>query len=109
MVEQAILDQVFKSLADPTRRDILNRVYSRQQTISELAKNYKMSFSATAKHVSVLEKANLVTKSKQGKEQVITINGKCFGQANEYLQKYAVLWNDKFDRLEEIINRRNNE
>jgi len=103
MVEQSKLNTIFKSLSDPTRRDILARVYDRQHTISELAAKYNMSFAATAKHVTVLENADLIIKSKIGKEQVITINGKSFEQANQYLQKYALLWSDRFDRLEQLL------
>ena len=105
MVEQVMLNNVFKSLADPTRRDILARVYERQQTISELADKYKISFAATAKHINVLEKAKLVRKNKQGKEQIISINGDSFELANEYLQEYAVLWNGRFDRMEEVLKK----
>ena len=105
MVEQSHLNTIFKSLADPTRRDILARVHKRQHTISELATKYSISFAATAKHVKVLEDAKLITKSKNGKEQVITINGKSFEQANEYLQKYAMLWSDRFDRLEKLLTK----
>ena len=103
MVQQEVLNDVFKSLADPTRRDILSRLMDRQQTISELAENYKMSFSATAKHIRVLERAKLVTKTKQGKEQIITINGKSIEHADEYLKKYAELWTDRLDALEKLI------
>lgn len=107
MVEQATLNNVFRSLADPTRRDILARVCYKQQTISELAKKYKISFTATAKHITVLEKAGLITKSKSGKEQVITINGKAFEEADRYLQQYAMLWSDRFDRLEDLLTKEN--
>ena len=107
MVEQVLLNNIFKSLADPTRRDILVRVQEKQQTISELAEKYKMSFAGIAKHINVLEKAKLVTKSKNGKEQIITINGDSLEQANEYLQRHAVLWSDRFDRLDDILIKEN--
>jgi len=103
MVEQQSLNIVFRSLADPTRRDILSRLVDGQQTISELAERYSMSFAAIAKHINVLEKAKLVSKRKNGKEQIITINGKTFGEADEYLQQYAMLWSDRFDRLEHLL------
>ena len=103
MVEQNALDMIFKSLSDPTRRDILTRVREREMTIGELAHKYHMSFAATAKHISILERANLVSKRKQGKQQIITINGASFEQANEYLQEYAMLWNDRFDRMEKVL------
>ena len=103
MVQQAILNDIFRSLADPTRRDILSRLMVRQQSISELAYKYQMSFSATAKHVRVLEKAGLVIKSRHGKEQIITINAQSIEHADEYLQQYAKLWSDRFDRLEDLV------
>ncbi len=105
MVEQASLNSIFGSLADPTRRDILARVYERRQTITQLAKNYKMSFAATAKHIKVLENAKLVTKSRKGKEQVVAINGKTFEQANDYLQDYARLLDSRFDQLESLLEK----
>lgn len=105
MVEQATLNNIFKSLADPTRRDILSRVFEREQTISELAIKYKMSFAATAKHINVLEKAKLVRKQKNGKEQIVIINGNSLELANDYLQDYEKLWNDRFDTLETMLNK----
>lgn len=105
MVEQAILDNVFKSLADQTRRDILARLYDQQQTISELAAKYRISFAATAKHISVLERAKLVTKRKQGKQQIVAIAGESLELANQYLQDYERLWNESFDRLEKELRK----
>lgn len=104
MVEQATLSNIFKSLSDPTRRDILARVYEKERTISELSENYDMSFAGIAKHINVLEAAGLVSKNKKGKEQIITIGGESFELANSYLQDYAVLWSERFDRMEEILN-----
>ena len=100
MVEQTALNTIFKSLSDPTRRDILTRLRQREHTISELVEKYSMSFAAVAKHITVLEKANLVTKSRSGKEQIITINGASLHTASEYLQNYAQMWSDRFDRLD---------
>lgn len=108
MVEQALLNDIFKSLSDPTRRDILSRVCDRQQTISELAERYHMSFAAVAKHVKVLESAKLVEKRKNGKEQIVIINGASLEAANSYLQSYAKLWDERFNRLENMINKEQN-
>ena len=108
MVEQLVLNNIFKSLADPTRRDILSRLQERQHSISELVEKYSMSFAAVAKHINVLEAAKLVTKSKSGKEQIITINGKSIEFADKYLQNYAMLWSDRFDRLENQLKKERN-
>ena len=105
MVELIALNNIFKSLADPTRRDILSRLLEKQHSISELVDKYNMSFAAVAKHINVLEAAKLVKKSRSGKEQIITINGRSIEYADKYLQNYAMLWNDRFDRLENVLNK----
>lgn len=105
MVEQIALNNIFKSLADPTRRDILARLQERQHSISELVEKYSMSFTAVAKHINVLEAAKLVKKNRSGKEQIITINGQSIEFADKYLQNYAMLWSDRFDRLENVLNK----
>lgn len=79
MVESNIaLDRIFGALADVTRRDILKRVSRAEPTISELAKPYAMCLAAIAKHISVLEKAGLITKRRNGKEKVIRISWAVF-------------------------------
>jgi DNA-binding transcriptional ArsR family regulator len=89
MVESSIaLDLIFGALADVTRRDILKRVSRAEHTISELAEPYAMSLAAIAKHISVLEKAGLITKHRNGKEKVIQIQPKTIKAASVYLSEY---------------------
>lgn len=104
MVELTIqLDAIFGSLADGTRRDILKQVAKRDLTISELAKPYALSFAAVAKHVGVLEKAQLITKRRNGKEQIISASPKTIAVATTYLERYEQMWQARFDRLEELL------
>ena len=104
MVELTIqLDTIFGSLADGTRRDILKRVSRRDLTISELAKPYAMSFAAIAKHVGVLEKAQLITKRRNGKEQIISASPKTISIATSHLGAYEKMWQERFDRLEKLL------
>ncbi len=75
MVEQSpATDQIFHALADATRRDILRRAIVSHHTISSLANDYEMSFTAVAKHINVLCKAELIRKYKVGREQTIEAN-----------------------------------
>lgn len=97
------LDLVFGALADATRRDILKRVSRGEHTISELAKPYAMSFAAIAKHVSVLEKAGLITKRQSGKEKVIQIQPKAIKVAAACLSEYEKVWGARFDALEKLL------
>ena len=104
MVERdAYLDGLFGSLADPVRRDMLQRLINAQYTVSQLAKNYSISFAAVAKHLNVLEKARLVVKERRGKEQVVSIAPTALHDASEYLARYEALWNRRFDALDKVL------
>jgi DNA-binding transcriptional ArsR family regulator len=103
MVERNVyLDNVFGSLADPIRRDILRRLINAQYTISQIAAEYDISFAAVAKHLQVLQKAQLIVKQRRGKEQVVSISPQALIDAGSYLQQYESLWNNRFDALERI-------
>ncbi len=108
MVEYSInLDDVFSSLADATRRDILKRVSQQALSISELASPYKerMSFAAIAKHVRVLEMARLIKKRREGKQQIIYMEPKAVGTAVTHLEKYEEMWNARFSALDELLKK----
>ena len=98
-----VLDAVFSSLADPTRRDILMRVSKQQLTVGEIAKPYKLTFAAISKHLSVLEKANLVSKKRQGKFFVVQLAPGALAEASDYLEKYRQMWENRLDRLEKYL------
>ena len=101
MVEQVYsLDAVFASLSDPTRRDILKRISKRSMSISAIAGHYKFSLAGVAKHLEVLERAGLVSKTRLGKEQIVTIDPKALAAANDYLGNYKQLWEQRLDSLD---------
>jgi DNA-binding transcriptional ArsR family regulator len=104
MVESnTALDRIFGALADVTRRDILKRVSRAEHSISELAEPYAMSLAAIAKHISVLEKAGLITKRRSGKEKVIQIQPTTIKVVAEYLSEYERVWSARFDALEKLL------
>lgn len=103
MVECMELDDIFASLADRTRRDILKRLDDRQLSISEIALPYNLTFAAVSKHLKVLEKANLITKKRRGKEQLVSISPEGLKKADEYIESYRRLWEGRLDSLEEYL------
>jgi len=104
MVEQAIvLDSIFHSLADPTRRDILSRVARAEYSIGELVENYNMSFAAISKHLTVMERAKLIVKRREGKKQMVTLAPGALMSADEYLEQYRQLWEQKFNKLDALL------
>ncbi len=104
MVEYTIsLDAVFGSLADPTRRDILQRLLDGELTVSEIALPYDMSLAAISKHLKILERAALIIKRKVGKERVVGVRPGAFAEANQYIASYQRLWEERFDRLDTLL------
>lgn len=100
MVEQEYsLDAIFGSLSDPTRRDILKRISDRSMSVGSIAGYYTFSFAGVAKHLEVLERAGLIRKTRQGKKQIVTIDPIALSAANEYLEDYKKLWEQRLDVL----------
>ena len=105
MYEQSLnLDSIFASLADPTRRDMLRRVAGQELTISEIAVPYDISLAAVSKHLKILEKARLIIKRRQGKQQYVQLAPYAFRDATEYLEWYRQVWEQRLDALEQLLN-----
>jgi DNA-binding transcriptional ArsR family regulator len=101
MVEQEYkLDALFRSLSDPTRRDILKRVSKRSMNVGSIARFYKFSLAGVAKHLDILEHAGLVSKTRLGKEQIVTIEPLAFAVVSDYLEGYKQLWEQRLDSLD---------
>ena len=97
------VDRIFRALADATRRDIVARVLTGEQSVSALAEQYAMSFAAVQKHVAVLERAGLVTKHHRGRERLVRGNPDALSRVQALLDRYEQLWRSRFDRLDQIL------
>lgn len=106
MVEYTInVDAVFSSLADATRRDILSRVSNRSWSVGELAEEHPgLTFAAVAKHIKVLEEAELVIKERDGRYQIIRVNPKTIKQAHKILQQYQIIWEARLNQLDSLLH-----
>ncbi|HPR09098.1 winged helix-turn-helix transcriptional regulator [Candidatus Saccharibacteria bacterium] len=105
MVEHTLqLDLVFNSLADPTRRDILQRVLKTELSISEIAEKYTMSFAAVSKHLQRLERANLIRRRRHGKHYYVQARPDMLQTADEYLEQYRQIWQGRYDKLEQLVH-----
>lgn len=97
------VDRIFGALADATRRDILARVFLREQSVSTLAERYEMSFAAVQKHVAVLERAALVTKQRNGREQIVHGSPAAIKQAALLLERYEGIWRERVQMIDNIL------
>ena len=96
-------DRVFHALADATRRDILTRVISTEQSVSALARHYPMSFAAVQKHVAVLERAALVRKERRGREQLVHAEPGALHRVARLLDAYEQLWRHRARSIDAIL------
>ena len=96
-------DRVFQALAAATRRDILRRTIAEEQSVSELAAAYDMSFAAVQKHVAVLEGAGLVTKRQQGRERLVRGDPDRIRRAQRLLDDLERIWRGRVDRLDALL------
>src|SRR5215212_3789934 len=93
------LSQTFGALADPTRRAILARLAEGEATVNELARPFAMSVQAVSKHLKVLEHAGLITRGKEAQWRPSRLEIAPLEEANEWIDRYREIANDRFDRL----------
>jgi len=109
MVEYSLkLDEVFYSLSDATRRDILQRLIRNNLSVSEIALPYDMTLAAISKHLKVLERANLIIRRKFGKKHIFELNPPTFADASEYINYYTNFWESNLDSLKSYLERNDN-
>jgi DNA-binding transcriptional ArsR family regulator len=97
------VDRIFRALADRTRRDIFERVLVNGLSVSRLADEYDMSFAAVQKHVGVLERASLVTKQRNGREQIVSGNIPTLRRASALLDVFERIWIQRDQQIAEIL------
>ncbi|MFD5601163.1 ArsR/SmtB family transcription factor [Leucobacter sp. NPDC058333] len=102
-LSDAEVNRIFRALADATRRDIVRRTLTAAASISELAADYDMSFAAVQKHVAVLEAADLVARTPQGRERIIRGNPETIRRAQRLLDHFEQLWRARIDRLDAFL------
>jgi len=97
------LDATFIALADPTRRAILARLMEGDASVNELAAPFAISQPAISKHLKILERAGLVSRSASGTRRPVKIEAAPMKQAVDWLEKYRKFWEASFGRLDALL------
>jgi len=99
------LSQTFAALADPTRRAMLAQLSKGEANVSDLAKPFlaDMSLPAITKHLQVLEKARLITKTREAQWRPCKLNGDAFKDVADWMEQYRMFWEESFDRLDDYL------
>ena len=100
----ARLDATFAALADPTRRAILARLASGDAHVSELAEPFDMSQPAISKHLKVLERAGLISRTRDAQRRPRRLEAKPLAEATKWLENYRHFWEGSFRRLDALLD-----
>ena len=99
------LSKVFAALADPTRRDIVARLAVADATVGELAEPYDISVQAISKHLSVLEVAGLVSKTKVAQRREVHLEAEVFDLMTAWIERYRQRAEHRYQRLDGVLAR----
>ncbi|MGA7341967.1 MAG: metalloregulator ArsR/SmtB family transcription factor [Terracidiphilus sp.] len=103
---QAATDNVFRALADPTRRAIFERLARNgEQTVHALTARSGVSQPAVSKHLTVLKRAKLIRHRREGRETHYRARPDALAPMVDWLNFYGAFWRDRFDRLENLLQR----
>ncbi len=103
------LSVTFAALADPTRRAILAHLAQGEASVTELAKPFEMSLPAISKHLKVLERAQLITRSREAQWRPCRLETKPLRNAADWIGEYRQFWQEGLDRLDEYLHELQNQ
>ena len=97
------LSVTFAALADPTRRAILARLSQGQASVTELAKPFDLSLPGISKHLKVLQRAGLITQSRNAQWRPCRLEPARLKEASEWVGEYRRFWEESFQRLDDLL------
>jgi DNA-binding transcriptional ArsR family regulator len=97
------LSRIFAALADPTRRAMLARLAGGEATVSELAAPHQLSLPTVSRHLQVLERANLISKSRAAQRRTCRLNTAALETADEWLEPYRTFFRTRLSRLQKQL------
>lgn len=97
------LSLVFFALSDVTRRGILSRLATATLSVTELAAPYEMTLPAITKHLKVLERAGLISRTREAQWRPCRFEAKALEQADNWIAQYRTHWEESFDRLDAYL------
>ena len=99
------LSAVFSALADPTRRAILAELADHEATVTELTAPFPISMPAVSRHLKVLERAALISRTRSGKWRSSRLEAAPLRDAADWIERYRRFWDSSLDRLDAHLAR----
>lgn len=98
------LSTTFAALSDPTRRAILARLALGETSVKELSEPFAISAPSITKHLKVLERAGLITRSREAQWRPCRLEAAPLRAISEWVEDYRQFWEEKFDRLDHYLS-----
>jgi len=99
------LSVVFRALADPTRRAIVERLAQGEATVNQLAEPFAITLPAVSRHLKVLEHAGLISRRSHAQWRSSALEGGALQEATVWMEKYRKFWDVQLDQLDEHLRR----
>jgi DNA-binding transcriptional ArsR family regulator len=100
------MNAVFRAIADPTRRDILDVLARKEESVMELAKDFDISLPAVSQHLKVLRRAGLIIGEREGRQVFYRLNPAPLHEVSRWIRPYERFWRTKLDALHAHLRRR---
>ena len=97
------LDATFAALADPTRRAIVARLAAGDATVNELAEPFELSLPGISKHLKVLERCGLITRTRQAQFRPCHLQREQLDAAQDWIEANRLMWSQRFDQLDDHL------
>ena len=94
---------VFRAIADPTRRKIINLIAVGPMNLNAVADNFEISRPAVSKHIKILSQSGLIKIRKQGRERICEPQLQNLEEAYDFIGQYQKFWNSKLDALDSFL------
>ena len=100
---------VFNAIADPTRRAILMSLTKEKRNVNTLAEQFEITRQAVSLHVKYLQECGVITIEKQGRERYCHLEVNKIKEVNDWLTPFRQMWKDRFDNLDNLLNKLKND
>jgi len=103
------LSRIFSALADPTRRDMVDRLSTADATVNQLAARYEMSLQAVYKHLRVLEEAGVVSRPQGPQPRSVRLEAEVFDLMDSWIERYRRRAEERYRRLDAVLEAMTND
>jgi DNA-binding transcriptional ArsR family regulator len=94
---------VFQAIADPTRREIINRLAGQSLNVNSVTENFDVSRAAIYKHLKILTECGLIKVKQQGRERICEAKLEKLNEVSDWVEQYRKQWEQRLDSLESYL------